>query len=226
MGSFHLVWCWWCFTLPENPSCPLWYLYSVVHFEVEYTCHGCFGRLGSRAMSEVKDGVMMSCNSASTVRRMLSHMIGILVAIATSLLGFGLFVVLAGVVGWVDPIWWGGKALFFPILGAPCVAISAIVLHIVMTWLRNASSFKEFSYVLLVAGEALVGFLFFPCFCIITFALRTVPGIGRIWPYFNIYLSIGLGLAMTSFLAVAFSCAIVLSWLRVKKVSPRSGDNP
>ena len=177
-------------------------------------------------MHEVKGDVVMRGSSANTRRRELSHMVGILVAIATALLGLGLFVVLAGVVGWVDPIWWGGKALFFPILGAPCVAISAIVFHIVMTWLRNALDSRRFSYIVLVMGEALVGFLFFPCFCIITFALRTVPGIGRIWPYFNIYLSIGLGLAMTSFLAVAFSCAIVLSWLRIKKVSSSSGDNP
>ncbi|OPX97382.1 MAG: hypothetical protein A4E58_01437 [Syntrophorhabdus sp. PtaB.Bin006] len=34
-----LVKCWWCFILPENPSCPLafYILLPVVHFEVEFT---------------------------------------------------------------------------------------------------------------------------------------------------------------------------------------------
>jgi hypothetical protein len=175
-------------------------------------------------MHEVKGDVVMRGSSANTRRRELSHMVGIPVAIATALLGLGLYLVSAGFFGWMDPIWWGGKALFFPIFGAPCVAISSIVFHIVMTWLCNTLNFQIFSYIVLVMGEALVGLLFFPCFYILIFVIRTVPGI---WPDLGLSLwPIWLALAISSALSIAFSCAIVLSWLRIKKVSPRSGDNP
>jgi hypothetical protein len=106
-------------------------------------------------------------------------MVGVPVAIATALLGLGLYLVSAGLFGWMDPIWWGGKAMFFPIFGAPCVAISGIVFYIIMALLRNTLSFQSFSYILLVTGESLVGLLFFPCFYILIFVIRAVPGV---WP--------------------------------------------
>jgi len=185
-------------------------------------------------MPEVKDGVMMSCNSASTVRRMLSHMIGILVAIATALLGFGLLVVLAGLFGLMEPVWRGGKALFFPTLGAPCVAISGIVFYVIMAILRNTSRFQESSYIFVVTGEALVGLLFLPCSLAIIviaqiggFIVQTVSGGSSIGLALNPYWVwvMGFMLTMTAILSIASSYAIVLGLLRTKKVSSSSGDN-
>ena len=66
---------------------------------------------------------------------------GILFFAVASQVGLAICFVLAGLVGWIDPIWWGGEELLFPLVfGAGTLLFGTIPFYLLVRGISSAST--------------------------------------------------------------------------------------
>ena len=132
-------------------------------------------------------------------RLMIRHKIGLPLLLISSLVGLWCFLLIGSLLRWIEPVWWGGEALFTVFGGSIYVPLSALVFYVIaIKTLKLKNRLSEFSYRLLVIAGILVGFLFYPCMFITIYVIRLIPA----WATLDQLIAVHMGLAMTSLFSV------------------------
>jgi hypothetical protein len=152
---------------------------------------------------------------------MINHYIGFPFQIVTSLLGLWLYLIVASYFNWIQPIWWGGEALFPVIFGGISVLLSTVLLYSITFFTDIVIGSKTISYWSLLISALLLGFLFFPCFEIIVIVKNVIPG----WSKLNPLFALTIGLILTSIMSIMITIFITIGVYKMigKSQAGRSG---
>src|SRR5712691_7863048 len=86
--------------------------------------------------------------------------------IGAASIGLGGFLLLASALRWIEPVWWGGKALFVPLLGVIIILMSAVPVCAILFALASRGLRRdcEIAYPYFGCGATglLVGALWYP----------------------------------------------------------------
>lgn len=148
--------------------------------------------------------------TTNRVKLMIRHKIGLPLLLITSLVGLWSFLLIGSLLRWIDPVWWGGEALFTVFTGSIYVPLSALLFYVVaLITLKLKNRTNDFSYQLVVIAGILVGFLFYPCISITIYVVKIIPA----WEKIDLMAAVHLGLAMTGLFSVIISCLLLyLIW--------------
>lgn len=130
-----------------------------------------------------------------------------------ALLGLALYLLGASALGWIQPIWWGGDALFIPVFfGVAFIIIGAAPFCIIarkwMDWLAGTSS----SLGTFVVG-AFVGVGFLPVNDLFGMLLRPVPFWQSLDPWLAVVFALVIAGVLCSVLAATL-VGIFIRWVR------------
>ncbi len=135
-------------------------------------------------------------------RLMIRHKIGLPLLLISSLVGLWSFLLIGSLLRWIEPVWWGGEALFTVVAGSIYVPLSALFFYVIaIKTLKLKNRLNEFSYRLLVIAGILVGFLFYPCMFITTYVIKIIPA----WEKIDLMVAVHLGAAMTGLFSIIIS---------------------
>ncbi len=118
----------------------------------------------------------------------------VILYILTAYFGLWLYLLLASALRWIEPIWWGGKALFLPIIGTIYVPVSALISYAANILIQTFCCAEDILYWRNVIGGTIIGFIFFPCLEITIYIKSFVPG----WEKLDPYLAINIGFVINS----------------------------
>lgn len=136
--------------------------------------------------------------------------------IVTAYLGLWLYLFIASIFKWIEPVWWGGKALFLPIVGTIYVPISSLLTYTVLKLIEMKYSIdKPLHWHFIIVGGVL-GFIFFPCLQIINIE-PYIPGWGKLNPY----LAVNLGLAINSLFSTIIASFVFFIMCKGRSSDPK-----
>jgi len=128
--------------------------------------------------------------------------------------GLAIWLVGASVIGLIEPIWWGGKALFSIYGGITLVASSSLFTSIVVaTWIPN---FRQLC-ISIVGG--LQGFIVSPLLWAIAFVRQFIPELWIANDYLSIFAVITVSAAVTAIMG-----SLVILW-RCKREQSENHHN-
>lgn len=129
---------------------------------------------------------------------MINHKRG-LVFVVSSFFGFCSYVLLAGLLGWMPPIWWGGEAVVAPVFGSFYIIVGASVFYVAAKYLLRLID-NIAMWILLISGY-IQGFSFFPIAILHGHIDKYIPGWSKLPAVLAINLSLIIAMTLSSFLS-------------------------
>lgn len=81
---------------------------------------------------------------------------------SVAIVGFWFYVIGESAMGWITPIWFGGEELIYPILGTPCIAVSALLVALMLFRGGNITSCAPVLMVRILSLAFVQGVIFSP----------------------------------------------------------------
>lgn len=101
---------------------------------------------------------------------------GALVQFMAAFVGLLCYLVLASLIGWIEPIWWGGKSLFPALIGVLTLLIGALPFHVITAiCLRRIAGLHTFSNQRLIIVGAIQGVVFSPFLYLVAALAAAAP---------------------------------------------------
>lgn len=131
------------------------------------------------------------------------------------LLGMAVYLLAASLFGWIQPVWWGGTALFTPIVfGLAFVVIATMPLYLISkAWIQRFAEFPSPRDMFIVGMLVGVGFL--PSSDLLGVVLRPVPA----WQSLNPWVAVASALLMAGVLMSLLASTLVGLLRRLKPMT-------
>lgn len=137
----------------------------------------------------------------------MKHIGGLSITLIAAYLGLWCFLIIASFLKWIEPVWWGGKALLVVFASSIYVPVSASILYFmtVMFFRANRGLSEKLSYRHMGASGFFLGFFFNPCMFITIHVIGMIPA----WRRLNPLIAVHLGFATTSLLCAVISFSLL-----------------